>query len=129
MPIGDTCYLYALFNESDALNQKARDDFREREGETIIVPDRVLEELFGITAYKRGIGMALETIKRILTNSGFAIYYMEEYEESEVFRMAEGIGKDISYVDYAILYLSKKRNEGMLTFDRQLLGLSKNQRL
>ena len=123
--IADTSYLFSLFNEDDDLNPSALEIFGGLAKETILVPDRVLEELFTITAYKLGTDAAGVYLRKITSNSRFAVYYFDKEERDAVLRLAESRKVRMSFVDYLVLYLAQKTGEKLLCFDRQLSRLAK----
>lgn len=123
--IADTSYLFSLFNEDDDLNPSALEIFGGLMEETILVPDRVLEELFTITSYKLGVGTASLYLRKITSNAKFAIYCFDKEERDAVLRLAESKKVRMSFVDYLVLYLAQKTGEKLLCFDRQLSKLAK----
>lgn len=123
MVVADTSFLYALFNDDDEHNLRSLLDFERLKDEKILVPDRVLEELFGITTYKKGIGHAFLTLDKISSNRSFLVYYIGAEEQEAIFQLARVERKRLSFVDYAAVYLARRNKERLLCFDRQLSGL------
>jgi predicted nucleic acid-binding protein len=76
-----------------------------------------------VLAYKEGVGFALECAKKIISNQRTVLYRLEGDEEARIFELAGKISKKLSYVDYSIIYLARKHNHRVLTFDRQLSAL------
>jgi predicted nucleic acid-binding protein len=118
--IADTSFLVALFLANDEHHEKAVEMSLESGKEEIIALDRVLEETFTVLVYKKGTGFAIECIGKLKANRRILVYSLDKSEEEETFEMAENTGQRMSYVDYAILLVSKKHGQKALTFDRQL---------
>jgi predicted nucleic acid-binding protein len=118
--IADTSFLVALFLANDEHHEKAVKMSLEGKNEEIIILDRVLEETFTVLAYKKDIEFAVECIGKLRSNRRVLVYRLDAPEEEEIFEIARDIGQRMSYVDYAILLVSKKHGQKALTFDRQL---------
>ncbi len=122
--IADTCFLFALLVADDADHQKAVSDSRSTNG-SILVPDRILEELATALIYKQGPDFALAALDEIRSNERFELYPVSREEAAGTLSLLRNLRRKISFNDYCLANLSFRRGEEVLTYDRQLLGVLK----
>jgi len=122
--IADTCYLFALVVADDADHQKAVSDPRANVG-SILVPDRIFEELATALIYKQGPEFALSALNEIRSNKRFDFHSVSREEAEGAFKLMGVVRRKISFNDYCLAYLARQRGEEVITYDKQLLGLLK----
>ncbi len=116
--IADTSFLVALFLPEDELHNKAIIKLEKvKDSEDILILDRVLEELFTVLTYKRGMQYAGNVLSKLDKNKNFFIFRLDENEWFYVIQLAVNTNKKLSFVDYAVISLALKNNEELLCFD------------
>jgi len=123
--IADTSFLVALFIPEDELHNKAISLLETLKTKEILILDRVLEELFTVLTYKKGIIYSLEVLTKINKNKIFSMYNIDETESHLVLELATKLHKKLSFVDYAVIYLTLKNNDLLLCFDEEMNKLTK----
>ncbi|MBS3174965.1 PIN domain-containing protein [Candidatus Woesearchaeota archaeon] len=122
--IADTSFLVPFFSQDHEMHKKSLEKMQIN-AEKIIIIDRVLEEMFTVLCYRKGVDFALNIIEKIKNNKDIEIYYFNESELQLIINLANKIKKKISFVDYCILYMCLKNGEKFLCFDKELMGLLK----
>ena len=122
--IADTSFLFALLAAEDSNHARAVEDSR-RVGGQFVVLDRVLEELATTLAYKKGVLFSIDALGQIRSNKSFIIYPLSQNEVDSIFGLMGRIRRSLSFVDYSVLYLAESRNEGILTYDKQMQSVIK----
>lgn len=116
--IADTSFLVALFLPEDELHNKSIIKLEKvKDSEDILILDRVLEELFTVLTYKRGMQYAGNVLNKLDKNKNFFIFRLDENEWFYVIQLAVNTNKKLSFVDYAVISLALKNNEELLCFD------------
>jgi|GEM_PF-937781 len=123
--IADTSFLVALFIPEDELHNKAISLLETLKTKEILILDRVLEELFTVLTYKKGIIYSLEVLTKINKNKIFSIYNIDETESHLVLELATKLHKKLSFVDYAVISFTLKNNDLLLCFDEEMNKLIK----
>ncbi|MEI7510898.1 MAG: type II toxin-antitoxin system VapC family toxin [Candidatus Peregrinibacteria bacterium] len=119
----DSNIFVAFYLEEDALHEKAiflLEELKERE---IIIPYCVIQEVSSILCYRAGKKTADVFLKDIDLSSYCRVIDSIVDEEILFF---QGISQKISFTDASLLFLSKKYNAELFTFDKQLLNISRN---
>lgn len=108
----------AFFDKDDSSHSKAAQlvgSLRDR----IILPEYVLLEVTAVLSQKAGKSLADTFLQKVFANRDVQILYSSQRFLDEVVRLylSRTNGK-LSFVDYALLYLSHKTN--VVTFDKDL---------
>ena len=122
--IADSSFLIALFLEEDENHDIALKEFDENKG-IITILDRVLEEIFTVFTYKKGIAFSIEAVEKILINKRFLIYYFDSGEHKAIFRLIKKVNCRISFIDYCVAYLAIIKNKSLLCYDAEINNIAK----
>lgn len=123
--IVDSSFIFALFVQDDVHHLEAMSTVKKLEGNTLIIPDRVLEETFTLLVYRKGISFALEVINRFKQNKEIIIYTIDNNEKEDIDILITQLMKKISYVDYLIIYLCLEKNKKVISYDQEILSFVK----
>ena len=125
--IVDTSFLVAFFIPEDELHAESLQIITEiKESANLIIPNRVIEELFTVLVYKKSVQYALEIIRKLENNRNIFIYEIDEEERKVIIRMVQRYRIKMSFTDYVVAYLTLKNNEELLCFDKQVNGFVRN---
>ncbi|MBI5393228.1 hypothetical protein HZA96_05135 [Candidatus Woesearchaeota archaeon] len=123
--IADSSFLIALFLEQDENHDNAIIDFSKVITDLILIPDRVLEEVFTVVTYKNGILYAIKVLERIKLNKRCFIYHLNSSEEEAIFALINKLKIRISFIDYCVAYLTIIKNEELLCYDQEIISFKK----
>ncbi len=123
--IADSSFLIALFMEEDEHYNKACEEFFNCKNQKILIPDRVLEEVFTVFTYKRGIIFAIAVLEKINQNQCFVFYNIDLIEQKRIFQIIKETKTRMSFIDYCIAYLTVSRSESLLCYDQGIKNFIK----
>ena len=117
----DSSVWVALFLEFDSNHQKAEEIISKLEGK-IYLPYNVIAEVTSVLTYKHSKKQADNFLDYIEDNEDIILFENELKPEIEFFRK---INKKLSFVDISLVFLSKKLDLDLITFDSQMISLAK----
>lgn len=125
MIVLDSNIWIALFNEEDALHDRAQRMVRDLQG-PVAIPEYVILEVATILSQKAGKPFADLFLQKTYQNSDIKALHSSEQFLNEVIQLYlfQSRGK-LSFVDYALLALSQ-HNIKVVTFDKDLERALKN---
>jgi len=118
----DSSVWVALFLEFDANHKKAEEIISKLEGK-IYLPYNVIVEVTSVLTYKHSKKQANNFLDYIEDNKDIVLLENELKPEMEFFKK---IDKKVSFVDISLVFLSKKLDLNLITFDSQMISLIKN---
>jgi len=119
----DSSVWVALFLDFDTQHTKAERLFLKLQGK-IYLPYCVVTEVTTVLAYKHSKEQANQFISFIEQNQDIEL--LDDIVAEEI-RFYKFLQARISFVDATLLFLSKKLNTRLVTFDQQLQRLSQQQ--
>lgn len=121
----DSSVWVALFLDFDAQHRKAERIIRNLDSQ-IYASYGVIAEVATVLAYKQSKASANHFISYLRDNRDFAIINDDALEEMNFYA---SIADKISFVDAALIFLSRKLGAELITFDKQLERIArKNKR-
>lgn len=118
----DSSVWVALFLDFDTQHEKARRVIEKLEG-TIYVPYCVIAEVVTVLAYKHSKQLADNFILYVRDNRDIKIINDDAlYEMDFYMSMAE----KLSFTDVALIFLSRKVDAELVTFDKQIARTARN---
>ncbi|NIA10007.1 MAG: PIN domain-containing protein [Nitrospiraceae bacterium] len=117
----DSSVWVALFLEFDSNHKKAEEIIPKLEGK-IYLPYNVIVEVTSVLTYKHSKKQADNFLDYIEDNKDIVLFENELKPEIEFFKK---IDKKISFVDISLIFLSKKLDLNLITFDSQMISLAK----
>jgi len=118
----DSSVWVALFLEFDSNHKKAEEIISKLEGK-IYLPYNVIVEVASVLTYKHSKKQANNFLDYIEDNKDIVLLENELKSEIEFFKK---IDKKVSFVDISLVFLSKKLDLDLITFDSQMISLIKN---
>lgn len=118
----DSSVWISLFLDFDTHHKKAERILKELRG-TIYVPYCVVSEVVTILAYKHSKKQADNFIAFIENNRDILLFDDTITEEIDFYKSVQA---KISFTDAALLFLTKKVEAKLITFDKQLASLNKS---
>ncbi|MDD5770525.1 MAG: PIN domain-containing protein [Candidatus Gracilibacteria bacterium] len=120
----DSNVFIGAFFEGDSLHELSLDIFKEIQGNKIILPYCIVQEVCSIFAYRFGKQKADNFIKFILNTENIELINNDVLDEVNFYVKFKD---KISFTDLSLLLISEKYGATLVTFDKQLLKLySKN---
>lgn len=118
----DSSFLFAYLQESDTNHQQALSDAKKVREESLIMPQDILKELVTLICYKISSSEAIKVYKLFtMENSPIIILDNHESDLHKCLNLFEELSPHkISYVDCLLIYLSKKLNAKVLSYDKKL---------
>lgn len=117
----DSSVWIALFLDFDTQHKKAEQVFEALKG-TLYVPYCVASEVITVLAYKHSKEQANNFVTFIENNRGILLFDDNFRDELTFYKP---LGAKISFTDAALLFLSRKLEAKLITFDKQLDRLNK----
>jgi len=117
----DSSVWVALFLEFDTQHRKAEHVVQKLSG-TIYLPYGVLAEVATVLTYKHSKQLADNFIAYARDNRDLTIMNDDAFDEMAFFLT---IPHKLSFVDISLVFLSKKYNATLITFDKQLERVAK----
>ena len=117
----DSSVWVALFLDFDTQHQKAVRTIQGVSG-PIMMPYCVIAEVTAILAYKHSKPLADNFIAYIRDNRDIEVIHNDARDEMGFYI---SIPHKISFVDAALIFLSRKLNARLITFDKQLERIAK----
>jgi predicted nucleic acid-binding protein len=121
MYIVDSSVWVALFLDFDSLHKKAAEIFSDI-NDKIYLPYCVLSETATVLTYKHSKNQADNFLEFISSNSDIILINNDVINEIDYYKE---IDKKISFTDSSLIYLSKKYDLLLITFDKQIISLIK----
>lgn len=117
----DSSVWVALFLEFDSNHKKAEEIISKLEGK-IYLPYNVIVEVASVLTYKHSKKQANNFLDYIEDNKDIILLENELKSEIEFFKK---IDKKVSFVDISLIFLSKRLDLNLITFDSQMISLAK----
>ena len=117
----DSSVWVALFLEFDSNHKKAEEIISKLEGK-IYLPYNVIVEVTSVLTYKHSKKQADNFLDYMEDNEDIILFENELKPEIEFFKK---IDKKLSFVDISLVFLSKKLDLDLITFDSQMISLAK----
>ena len=117
----DSSVWVALFLEFDSNHKKAEEIISKLEGK-IYLPYNVIVEVTSVLTYKHSKKQANNFLNYIEDNEDIVLFENELKPEMEFFKKVD---KKVSFVDISLVFLSKKLDLNLITFDSQMISLAK----
>ena len=121
MYIIDSSVWVALFLDFDSLHKKAAEIFSDI-NDKIYLPYCVISETTTVLTYKHSKDQADNFLEFISSNSDIVLINNETINEIDYYKE---INKKISFTDSSLIYLSKRYDLLLITFDKQIISLIK----
>ena len=121
MYIIDSSVWVALFLEFDSNHKKAEEIISKLEGK-IYLPYNVVVEVTTVLAYKHSKEQADNFLDYIEDNEDIVLFENESKSEIEFYKK---VNRKVSFVDVSLVFLSKKLDLDLITFDSQMISLAK----
>lgn len=121
MYIIDSSVWVALFLDFDSLHKKAAEIFSDI-NDKIYLPYCVISETATVLAYKHSKNQADNFLEFISSNSDIVLINNEAINEINYYKE---INKKISFTDSSLIYLSRRYDLLLITFDKQIISLIK----
>jgi len=121
MIILDSNIWISSLDQDDSNHKKAKDLILSFQKDKIIITDYILLEIATVLSKKKGKKIADDFINIALNNENIEIWPYSSnvfYELVDFYLKQEN--KNISFVDYSLIYFSKKYNVKVETFDKIL---------
>jgi predicted nucleic acid-binding protein len=118
----DSNIFVAVYCEGDSSHRDALDILSELNQKTLIVHPYVIQETATVLAYKLGQYAAVQFLKDLENAANIIISGVDIKADIKSF---SAIRKKISFTDAVLVALAKSMNAGLVTFDRQMLSMSK----
>lgn len=107
--------------EFDSNHKKAEEIISKLEGK-IYLPYNVIVEVASVLTYKHSKKQANNFLDYIEDNKDIILLENELKSEIEFFKK---IDKKVSFVDISLIFLSKRLDLNLITFDSQMISLAK----
>jgi len=120
--IDSNVFIWAFF-EDDSLHDLSIEIFRNLNNSKIIVPYCVVQEVSSIFSYRFWKEKADDFLKFLLETDNIEIVNNDVLSEIEFYLWFRN---KISFTDLSLILISKKYFAELITFDKQLLKLYKN---
>jgi len=117
----DSSVWVALFLDFDTEHSKAERVIRNLSG-IIYVPYCVILEVSTVLAYKHSKDLANNFLAYVQDNQDFQVLNNDALEEIEFYRT---IPEKLSFTDATLIFLSRKLDVALVTFDKQLEKIAK----
>lgn len=111
----DTSAIYAFLSADDDFHNSAREVFGLCS--QLLMSFSVFEELLALRHHRKGKKEAIEIIKKIRQSKIIKVIYFDEKEGQQIERVYEEAKSGIDYVDASVMWLSKKLDLPVFTFD------------
>ena len=98
---------------------------KEIQGKELIVHPYVISEVVTVLTYRFSKKLAESFLSNILGTDDINIFHPDVLLESEFFIFQK---KKISFTDSTLVYLAKKLNASLITFDKQMISLLKDKK-
>lgn len=127
MILVDTSVLYAIFEVTDTQHQKAKDTYFKIPNNQILITDSVLKELFTLVNRRKDSQITAQVYNELDQDPRKpTIYNFDTLEFFEFLDFFINLKKNkLSTTDLELLFLHKKYNFKVLTFDEELNKLLK----
>ena len=119
----DSSVFVAFYYEGDQNHENALAIIKEISGKTLIVHPYVVSEVATVLTYKISKKIAETFLSDVIGVDDIHIPNPDVLLESEFFIFQK---KKISFTDATLVYLAKKLNAKLITFDKQMISLLKN---
>ena len=118
----DSSVFIAFYYEGDQNHENALKLIKEISGKILIVHPYVISEVVTVLTYKVSKEIAEKFLSDVINVDDVHIPNPDVLLESEFFIFQK---KKISFTDTTIVYLAKKLNTKLITFDKQMISLLK----
>ncbi|MDR3642386.1 MAG: PIN domain-containing protein [Candidatus Doudnabacteria bacterium] len=118
----DSNIFVAAYYEGDSNHKNALKVLSELNKKTLIVHPYVIQETATVLTYKLGQYVAIQFLKDIQNATNAVIPVIDVQSDIRFFI---SVKKKISFTDAALVGLATDMSAGLVTFDKQMLGLAK----
>ena len=118
----DTSVFVAFYRDIDSQHTKAKEVMAAISSRTIIVHPYVIQETATVLTNKCCVDIAERFLQDITAGGNVIIPSVDVRNDIQAFLEFH---RKISFTDVALIYLSKQASAQLITFDQQMLGLSK----
>jgi len=117
----DSSVWVALFLEFDS-NHKKAEEIISKISNKIYLPYNVIVEVTTVLAYKHSKKQADNFLEYIEYNKDIILFENELKSEIDFYKK---VNRKVSFVDVSLVFLAKKLNLNLITFDSQMISLAK----
>ncbi|MDO8657351.1 MAG: PIN domain-containing protein [Candidatus Levybacteria bacterium] len=123
----DTNFLCALYNRTDSLHERAKQQVPLLKKFYPVISNFILLESYTILSQRAGKLNAIEFKKKIYNNNDYQIIWIDKEFENNIWKIFKKIkDKNFSYVDVSILAIIKQEKiKHLLSFDESFKLLQK----
>jgi len=118
----DSSIFVAFYYEGDQNHKNALEIIKTISGKTLIIHPYVISEVVTVLTYKVSKEVAEVFLSDVIGVDDVFIPNPDVLSESEFFIFQK---KKISFTDSTLVYLAKKLNVKLVTFDKQMISLLK----
>lgn len=118
----DSSVFVAFYRDIDTLHHEALRVMQELSSDTLIVHPYVIQETATVLTYGVGLPVAKRFLVDITTASNITIPSLNIQQDIKLFSYSRA---KLSFTDIALIGLAKEMGVPLITFDRQMLALSK----
>lgn len=121
--IVDTSAWYAFFIASDPYHSESKEFIKINPH--LVTPFTIIEELAAVINNRQGKTQALKSVMAIqnMDLGGEAIHFITSEDQNEILIQFQNTPAYIDYVDASVLWLSRKLNLPVFTFDEHFRKL------
>lgn len=117
----DTSAWYAYISTPDIQHSEAKSVIKQKP--SLSVPYPVFEELVALTHKRQGKAIALKGVGKLLLSNAVDIIYISPADNQEIWELYQSYPNWLDYVDASVIWLSRKLDLPIFTFDRHLRQL------
>ena len=118
----DSSVFVAFYRDIDALHRDALRVMQELSSDVLIVHPYVIQETATVLTYGVGLPVAKKFLTDITTASNIIIPPLNIQQDIKLFSYSRA---KLSFTDVVLIGLAKEMGVPLITFDRQMLALSK----
>lgn len=118
----DSSVFVAFYRDVDTLHREALQVMQELSSDILVVHPYVIQETVTVLTYGAGLPVAKKFLTDITTASNIIIPSLNIQRDIQLFSYSRA---KLSFTDIALIGLAKEMGVPLITFDRQMLALSK----
>lgn len=118
----DSSVFVAFYRDVDTLHRDALRVMQELSADVLIVHPYVIQETATVLTYGAGLTVAKKFLSDVATASNIIIPPVNIQRDIQLFSYSRA---KLSFTDIALIGLAKEMGVPLITFDRQMLALSK----
>ncbi|MDP3093626.1 MAG: PIN domain-containing protein [bacterium] len=117
----DTSGWYAFVLKRDKFHELAVKFLNSRP--YLVLPYPVLEELIALLHHREGKQLTIKIIDKLRNSQAVKIVHFDEEKEKQIWEHYKNIGRQIDYVDAAVIFLAQKLDLPVFGFDKHFKNL------